>query len=91
VAHAHYARLRAIENQRWVTRAANAGISAFINPQGEVVASRSWGEDDLFSHDVILIETQSFYTRYGDLLGRAGYWLFPFLLLSVWVRQRVRG
>jgi len=55
------------------------------------MASRSWGEDDLFSHDVILIETQSFYTRYGDLLGRAGYWLFPFLLLSVWVRQRVRG
>jgi apolipoprotein N-acyltransferase len=35
--HFSYARLRAIENRKWVARSANTGISGFINSKGEVV------------------------------------------------------
>jgi apolipoprotein N-acyltransferase len=40
--HFSYAKLRAIEQRKWVGRAANTGISGFINPQGESVIESVW-------------------------------------------------
>jgi apolipoprotein N-acyltransferase len=40
--HFSYAKLRAIEQRKWVGRAANTGISGFINPQGESVLETVW-------------------------------------------------
>jgi apolipoprotein N-acyltransferase len=40
--HFSYAKLRAIEQRMWVGRAANTGISGFINPQGESVIESVW-------------------------------------------------
>jgi apolipoprotein N-acyltransferase len=40
--HFSYAKLRAIEQRKWVGRAANTGISGFINPKGESVMESVW-------------------------------------------------
>jgi apolipoprotein N-acyltransferase len=40
--HFSYAKLRAIEQRKWVGRAANTGISGFINPMGESVMESVW-------------------------------------------------
>jgi apolipoprotein N-acyltransferase len=40
--HFSYAKLRAIEQRKWVGRAANTGISGFINPLGESVMESVW-------------------------------------------------
>jgi apolipoprotein N-acyltransferase len=40
--HFSYAKLRAIEQRKWVARAANTGISGFINPLGESVMESVW-------------------------------------------------
>jgi len=40
--HLAYARLRAIETRKWVVRSANTGISAFVNPLGDIEQSASW-------------------------------------------------
>jgi apolipoprotein N-acyltransferase len=61
--------MRAIENRTGVVRAANTGISLFIDPRGHV-----YNETELFTSDVHIgiVETtdiQTFYTLYGDLVG----------------------
>jgi apolipoprotein N-acyltransferase len=67
--HLNMARMRAIENHRWVLRATNTGVTASINPGGRVVAAAprhvrtsirvAFGyENDL-----------TFYTMYGDVFA----------------------
>jgi apolipoprotein N-acyltransferase len=69
--HLHMAIVRAIENRRYLVRAANSGISAVIAPSGEVIAQR-----DLFTQGVLRAEIQplkflTFYVQAGDFLPLA--------------------
>lgn len=63
--------MRAIENRMGVARAANTGISLFVDPVGRV-----YNDTELFTADVRVdtvytTDVVTFYTRYGDLLGNA--------------------
>ena len=66
--HLLYARLRAIENRRWVVRSANTGISAFINQRGDIVQRSSWWVPTVLSQEINLNEELTFYTKNGDLI-----------------------
>ena len=46
--HFSYAKLRAIEQRKWVARSANTGISGFVDPLGRVVMCSGWyqGRDE---------------------------------------------
>ncbi|WP_293934641.1 apolipoprotein N-acyltransferase [Sphingobacterium sp. UBA6645] len=66
--HLQYAKLRAIENRRWVVRSANTGISAFINQRGDIVQKSSWWVPTALSQEINLNENLTFYTRSGDLI-----------------------
>ena len=66
--HLQYAKLRAIENRRWVVRSANTGISAFINQRGDVVQKSSWWVPTALSQEINLNEDLTFYTKYSDLI-----------------------
>lgn len=75
--HLDYARLRAIENRRWVARSANTGISAFINQRGDVVQKTIWWQDAVIKQDINLNSEITFYTKHQD-------WIInPFLILSI--------
>jgi apolipoprotein N-acyltransferase len=74
--HLHYARLRAIENRRWVARSANTGISAFINQRGDIVQRTKWWEEAVIKQNINLNSDFTFYTQYPDWL------IFPFLFLG---------
>lgn len=79
-----YARLRAIENRKWVARSANTGISCFISPKGEIKKRTKWEEATSLKMDVPLIKGQTFYVKYGDYLGRlAGFITVLLFLLTV--------
>ncbi len=60
---------RAVENNAYLVRAANTGISAVVHPTGRVLVA-----SDLFGEG-ILVETirtrprGTFYTRYGDVFA----------------------
>jgi apolipoprotein N-acyltransferase len=61
--------MRAIENRVGVARAANTGISLFVDPVGHV-----YGQTELFDSDVSIdtvrtTDITTFYTRFGDLVG----------------------
>lgn len=66
--HFDFARLRAIENRRWVARSANTGISGFINERGESVSQSEWWTPTALKQQVPLFSEQTFYTRYAYYL-----------------------
>ncbi len=69
--HLAMAAVRAVENQAYVVRAANTGISAIIAPDGRIVRTSG-----LFTREVVAASIgprrrTTFYTRYGDVFARA--------------------
>lgn len=82
-------RLRAIEHRRAIARSANTGRSGFISARGDIGATLGWQERGTLSAAVPLASRQTFYTRYGDYIGRIAEYL---LLLSVlyYIAYRVK-
>jgi apolipoprotein N-acyltransferase len=68
--HENYARLRAIENRRWVIRSANTGVSCIIDPDGNITESRPWVQTAVIRKPVPVTNELTFYTRYGDCISR---------------------
>ena len=66
--HFAYARLRAIEFDRWVVRSANNGISGIIAPDGSIKVETPYWESTSFNYDVPVLTSQTFYARFGDWL-----------------------
>ncbi len=64
--HFAHAILRAVELRSWVVRAANTGISGFIDPAGRVVAELPIFEEGTVSAEVRAAGTPPFYARAGD-------------------------
>lgn len=60
---------RAVENRRAVVRAANTGISGFIDPTGRIVKATDLFEDAALTCPVPMLSETSIYTRWGDLLA----------------------
>ena len=67
--HASYASLRAVENRRWIVRAANGGISGFVDPVGRIHKKTSMYTETTVTARIIPANDQTFYTRHGDLFA----------------------
>ena len=72
--HFSMAVFRAVENRRSLARAANTGVSGFIDPVGRIVGQTRLFEETLLTREMPMIERVSFYTR---LLYQQA-WTFPF-------------
>ncbi|MFA4978721.1 MAG: nitrilase-related carbon-nitrogen hydrolase, partial [Sphingobacterium sp.] len=70
--HLQYAKLRAIENRRWVARSANTGISGFINQRGDIVQQTKWWQPAALNQEINLNEEITFYTQAGDIAAYLG-------------------
>lgn len=64
--HLNMARLRAIENQRYLLRAANSGISAVVDPEGRIVNKTRLNERRVLEACFDFRSQQTIYTRIGD-------------------------
>ena len=64
--HADFAKLRAIENGRYVIRAANTGISMFIDSKGNVLSSLGALKEGRISAHVRFSNNKTLYTNFGD-------------------------
>jgi apolipoprotein N-acyltransferase len=67
----HYAmaRFRAVENRRFLVRAANTGISAIIDPLGRELVRSELMEQRALVGEVRGISELTFYARYGDIFA----------------------
>jgi len=64
--HLNMARMRAIENRRWLLRDTNTGVTASIDPYGRIVEQLPRNERTVLLAPYGLIDSQTFYTRHGD-------------------------
>lgn len=87
--HFAQASVRAVEQGRYLIRAANTGISGIVDPYGRVVSTTPLFEELAITGDVRLIEQRTIYSYTGDLVA----WLS--LALAAWIAlgasRRSRG
>jgi apolipoprotein N-acyltransferase len=60
------AALRAVENRRWLVRAAATGISAVIDPYGRTRTESTWGANQVLNATVRASHVRTPYQRWGD-------------------------
>lgn len=63
------ASMRAIEQGRFLARAANTGISGFVDPYGRVVEQSAIFERGVLVADLQMLQARTIYGRIGDLVA----------------------
>ena len=81
--HFSMAVFRAVENRKPVVRAANTGISGFIDSSGRIISRTSLFTREFLPGQVKIDKTLTFYTKYGDLFSYACIILFIIMLLNI--------
>jgi apolipoprotein N-acyltransferase len=85
--HWDQASMRAIEEGRYLARAANTGISGFVDPYGRVMAKTPLFEQATVVRDIRFITDRTIYSRIGDLVAWVSLALTAAALLSAWRLQ----
>lgn len=84
--------LRAIENGRWLVRAANTGISSIISPTGRVLAEIGAGREWYLCEDVYMRSDRTLYTSIGNLFVLlSGVFLVGLSLSELYFRKMKRA
>ncbi len=73
------ARMRAMENRRWILRGTNDGITAAIDPYGRVRQSIPRHKVDALPAEFGYVDDTTFYTEHGDVFA----WLCAILSIGV--------
>ena len=61
--------MRAVETGRYLARAANTGISGFVDPYGRTLARTELFEEAVAVVDVRMLTDRTIYSRIGDLVA----------------------
>jgi apolipoprotein N-acyltransferase len=61
--------VRAVENRRFIVRAANTGVSAIIDPYGRILRETPIGKRMILEGTVSYRSDHTFYTRNGDVFA----------------------
>ena len=87
--------LRAIEQRKWIARAANSGISCFIDPRGKISHATAYDTEAAIVASIRPNQHQTFYARFGDFIGRLALLLLAGFMLrhisQFWQKQKVKN
>jgi len=69
--HQHFtiAVFRAVENRVFIARAANTGITGFIDPRGKIIKKGEIFTEEAMNGTIRLSKKKTFYTLYGDVFA----------------------
>jgi len=84
---AAYAAPLAVQLGKSVVRSANTGISMFMTKEGKIEQSLGWGERGVLIQEVELIKRKTFYSQYGDIVGRIAMYLGFISLLFLGAKE----
>lgn len=88
--HFKYASLRAIEQRKPIVRSANTGISGVFDQRGRVSQQSKWDESVCLEAKVNLNNKVTFYSQYGDYIGRISLFIATILVFISFVRSRLK-
>lgn len=88
--HLRHAKIRAIETGRTVMRAANTGISAFIDECGSVVSSTSPLDEEILYASVTFSSVETPYVQTGDLILYAAM-LLILTNIVIYIIRRIKN
>lgn len=86
--HLSIATFRAIENRVFIARAANTGISGFIDPKGKIVGQGGIFTEEAMNRTIRLSKEKTFYTLYGDVFAWICSGLSLLLLGDAFIQKR---
>jgi apolipoprotein N-acyltransferase len=86
--HLTFASIRAIETRRDIARAANTGISAFINQKGEIVSKTKYGEKKALRGKVSLNSKMTFYVLHGDYIAYISILFLTLFSLCILIKKK---
>jgi apolipoprotein N-acyltransferase len=88
--HFEMASLRAVEQGRYLARAANTGISGIVDPYGRVLARSTLFEQAAITGDIRFLTSRTVYARTGDLFvyACAAATLAALLLTMRWGKMK---
>jgi apolipoprotein N-acyltransferase len=86
--HMYYGCLRAIENRREVLRSANTGITCRIDKTGTIQERTKWWEPTVLKVNANHYTELTFYSQYGDYIGRLASFIGVFFVLGMFVKGR---
>lgn len=88
--HNTQARLRAIENGRYIVRSANTGISSIISPKGEIIDALEEDREGCIVSSVRFIKDKTLYTVTGNLFVFLCFLYLPLFVLYALITKKKR-
>lgn len=88
--HFAFARLRAIENRRYIARSANTGLSGFISPKGEIIEKGHYWQQEAFRQRLPLQNQMTFFAKNGDIIMKPFSFFAILLFVYSTVTSKVR-
>ncbi len=88
--HFNLGRLRCVEMRRDMARAANTGVSGFVNQRGDVISKTKYWVQAVQKAKLHLNNKITFYAKYGDYIGRIAIFV-SILLFLVAISVRLKG
>ncbi|MBR6563626.1 MAG: apolipoprotein N-acyltransferase [Clostridia bacterium] len=92
--HLRHAQLRAIENQRYIIRAANTGVSAYIDAKGQILFKTEPLVCDVAYERVYTVEGRTLYSHIGDIPVTISFIIvLSFVIINIYntVRSKKNG
>jgi apolipoprotein N-acyltransferase len=86
--HLSYAKLRAIENRRFIARSANTGISAIIDDTGKVIDALDYETQGALRGNIKTNSKLTFYAIAGDYIARIAMFVALFVFLIAMFRKK---
>ena len=86
--HFSMAVFRAVENRRSLVRAANTGISGFIDPAGRITGKILLFQEAVMTRPMPILTIKSFYTRFGDIFASMCLVAVFFTLIQQFAKRR---
>ena len=86
--HARLAQWRAIETRRTLVRVTNTGVTTVVNAKGEMLDTLPLFSTGILKVKAEILESETFYVRFGDWFAWTTTFASMLVLLYVWVGAR---
>ena len=87
--HLEMAAFRAVENEKYLVRAANTGISAVVDPRGRIVERTELFRPATLVREVAFVPGTTFYARHGDVFAWGCLAAAAAITAATWRRKRL--